>query len=108
MKDLCCLEVLNTSNNKWIIVDIFNEILIHSKLVMSNHIQDKSILFLFAVGSYKYLNISKKKVHQMYMKDVTLKYSSYFQQMLAAKNSLYLQAKIMREIELIAPYFSNL
>ena len=72
---------------------------------MSNFIEEKSILFLFALGGYKYKTKLGKQINQMYMKDVTLKYSSYFQQMLAAKNSLYLQDKILKDIDMIAPFF---
>lgn len=107
MKDLCWLEVLNTSTNRWVIVDLFNEGLLHSKLAISNFIEKQSILFLFAIGAYRYQKISGKKAHQLYMRDVTLKYSSYFQQMLAAKNSIYLQDKLIKEIQMIAPYFPN-
>jgi hypothetical protein len=108
LKDLWFLEVLNTSTNKWIIVDVFNETIHHSKLMMSSLIEQKNILFLFAIGAYTFRKASAKECHKLYMKDVTLKYSSYFHQMLAAKNSLYIQDKIIQEIDMIAPFFSNI
>ena len=107
MKNLWWIEVLNTKTNKWIIVDLLNNTLIHSRLVISNWIEENSVLFLFAVGNFTFQKINGEISDKIYMKDVTLKYWSYFQQMLAIKNTLYLQDKIQKEIEILASFFNN-
>jgi len=89
-------------------VDIFNELLIHTNIIISNHMRDKEILFLFSVGEYKYKKSSGKKVRQMYMEDVTLRYSSHYRYILSVKNSLLLNESVSQEIGITVPFFTNL
>mmetsp|Transcript_6363 Transcript_6363/g.7301 ORF Transcript_6363/g.7301 Transcript_6363/m.7301 type:complete len:424 (-) Transcript_6363:288-1559(-) len=107
LKDFCCLEVLNPHTHKWIMVDLSNEALISSKFAMSRAIEAKHVLFLFAVGEFEFKKPNGQTRTKPYMKEVTLKYCSQFQRMLAVKNSLYLQENLTSEIELFGSFFST-
>jgi len=69
---------------------------------MSRYIESSRTLLLFAGGSYTYtplISKSPKENRITYLKDVTLKYSSYQNQMLAAKSSFSMEDSICRDVE---------
>jgi hypothetical protein len=109
------MEFYNSKTKKWNIIDPFNELIIDSRLTVGRYMQTSRTLMLFAVGKYQYCPVryqDQEMLHspkQMtYALDVTLKYSTYHHQTLAAKNSFFIEEGINRDVQIVAPFLPNL
>ena len=98
MKDYFCLELFNEQTQKWVIVDPFNNHVIESRLTVGRYMQTSGTLLLLAVGAYQYIPVMTMNPKALpvikkmtFARDVTLKYSSYHNQMLAAKSSFFIE-----------------
>ncbi|CAI2385002.1 unnamed protein product [Moneuplotes crassus] len=105
-KNYVGLEVYNKDTKRWYLADLANETVIDSKLFVARYLETTRTFILFASGSYPLMfrhNDNELK-RMVYIRDVTMKYTSYTRQVLITKSMFSLGRLLNNFVETFTPF----